>query len=529
MDFADISPRILQLGLTGLLGAGWAAQWLTRRRPGARLRQLLPALIGAYALLQIGLVVYLWINHAAFPLNLEAMELTVLATTRRVLAGLPIYVPPSAAFTPLAYNPLFYFLAVPFTWVFGPTLLAMRLEAIAGTLGCGAVIFLAVRRETSSAWWAILAVGLFAAAYRSMDTYLDNAHADSWMLFTALFAAYLISLQRSRAANLLGIAIAAASFWFKQPGAAFTVGLVVFLTVREGTRAAWPYWLAAILLGPVLFGFAPAGWAGPLLHEYTWVIPRQWLSFNLGTLRRLVEYFGRNFALLAASSGIGWLASLRKSQLRSVWFFLLPFAALTALSGAMDSESNNNVFIPLAAWLILTGVIALHRSTDGVSWIGRWNLPSLVVGASFVLLVFNPLTVIVSSHAGEAYTDLQGYLRSLDGAVYAPWIGPLQDGFEFSPAIHWVPMTDLVRGAGKDLANDPTIRSLMDPVTHPVGRAYLLTNFPLERDSAVSFLGDNYALASDLGPRFSALSALPKRYSLAWPRYLYVYRGAPPG
>jgi hypothetical protein len=529
MELVNVSPGILQLTLTGLIGAAWAAHVLTRHKPGAWPGRLLPAILATYSLLQIGFVVYLWVNHASFALNLEAMELTVLATVRRVLEGLPIYVQPSAAFTPLAYNPLYYILAIPFTWAFGPTLLALRLEAIAGMLGCGVVIFLAVRRETGTAWWGVLAVGLFAAAYRGMDTYLDNAHADSWMLFTGLLAVYLISLERSRAVTLLGVVIGVASFWFKQPGAAFAAGAVAYLTIRQGLRKAWPYWLTAAVLGPVLYGFVPARWAGPLLHEYTWSIPRQWLTFNTGTLRRLAAYYTRSFAFLAAASGIGWFVSLWRSRLRSIWFFLLPFAALTALSGAMDSESNNNVFIPLATWIILTGVISLHQATNNPSWVSTWKVPSLVVGASFVLLVYNPSTVIVSPNAGQAYADLQAYLRTLDGPVYAPWIGSLQNGFEFSPAVHWVPMTDLVRGAGKDLTNDPTIHSLLETVIHPAGRAYLLMNFPLEQDSALSFLSSDYILAADLGPRFAALSTLPKRYSLAWPRFVYVHREPSPG
>ena len=525
MDLASTSTRTLQLALAGVLLLAWAAQFAGTGAYRGGWGRLLPLVLGLFSALQIGLVIYLWLNHAAFPLNLEAMELTVLATVRRIQEGLPIYVPPTSDFTPLAYNPLYYLVSIPFTWMFGPGLLALRLSAIIGMLGCGVVLYLAVRHETGSIWWGLLAVGLFAAAYRAMDTYLDNAHADSWMLFTALLAAYWISLERSRTLNLLAVGIGVASFWFKQPGAAFAAGALAFLTLREGIRRAWTYWVVAIAFGPVLYALIPARWAGPWLHEYTWSIPRHWLSLNLGSLRRLVGYHARAYALLAVASGIGWIVNLSKARLRSVWFFLLPFAALTALSGAMDSESNNNVFIPLGTWLILTGVLALHEATKHTSWVNRGRVPSLVLGASFVLLVYNPFPVLVSPQAGDAYSDFQAYLGSLDGPVYAPWIGPLQDGYAFTPAIHWVPMTDVVRRPGKDLPADPLIRSLLDPVVHPAGRAYILTNIPLEQDSALSFLTGEYVLAMDLGARFQALSTLPKRYELGWPRYLYAYRG----
>jgi hypothetical protein len=284
--------------------------------------------------------------------------------------------------------------------------------------------------------------------------------------------------------------------------------------------------MLASLLGLALYLFAPARWTGPLFHEYTWTIPRQWVSVNFATIRRLAGFHTRAYGLLAVAAGMGWLAGLRRTTLGNIWYFLLPFAALTALSGAMDSESNNNVFIPLGTWLIVTGVLTLDQATKGSSWLSRWRVPSLVAAASFVLLVYNPWTVIVSPGAAAAYADLQGYLKSLDGTVYAPWIGPLPDGYRFSPEIHWVPMTDIVRQPGKDLSADPVIQSLLEPVVHPAGRAYVLTNLPLEQDSGLSFLTGEYELAVDLGDRFQALSTLPKRYNLGWPRYLYVSRGA---
>jgi len=526
MDSMVFSVRAAQIALAVSVGLGWVALRRSGRTSASAWERLLPSILAVYSLLQIGFMAYLWLNHASFPLNLEAMELTVLAHVRRVLAGVPIYVPPSPEFAPLAYNPLFYVLAVPFTWIAGPSLLALRLLAIAGMFGCAAVIFLALRRETGSSWWALVGLGLFAAAYRAMDTYLDNAHADSWMLFTALLGCYLVSLNRSRALNLVGVVCAVASFWLKQPGAVFAVGIVAYLMVREGTRRSWPYWSVALVLGPALYLLIPEQWTGPLFTYYTWAVPRQWVSISPDMLRRLAGYYVRNVPLLAAAGGVGWFVDLRKGGMRgSPWFFLLPFAFLTAVSGALDSESNNNVFIPLAVWLILTGVIALSRAAAARTGAGRMGLPQAIVGASFVLLVYNPWSVMVSPRAVGAYADLQSYLRGLDGPVYAPWIGPLADGNEFSPAIHWVPMTDLVRRPGRDLASEPLIRTLLDPVVHPAGQAYILTNFPLDQDSALSFLGDTYVLAEDQGSRFAALSALPKRYSLGWPRYLYAYRG----
>lgn len=512
-------PPLLVLGLTAV---GGAAQLAGVRLKSSGWTRVLPVLLGVYAGVQMGLLVVIAANHVAFPLNLEAMELTVLAHVRRVLAGLPIYVAATSGFTPLAYNPLYYFLAAPFAKIFGPSLLVLRAVSIVGMIGCGVVIYLAVRRQTTSTWWGLMAVGIFSAAYRAMDTYLDNAHADSWLLFSALLGCYLISLDRSRLVNLLGVLATVAAFWFKQPGAAIALGALLYLTIRDGWRA-WPYWILALCLGPLLYLVAPTGLLGPLFHRYTWSIPRQWLSFNLATVRRLIGYFGRSYPLLVAGSLLVWLIDLRKRQLgRNIWAFMLPLVLLTAVSGAMDSESNNNVFIPLATWMIIVGVMAFERLSRETNWAREWGVLSAALGITLALLAYNPLSVIVSPHADRAYSDMQGFLTSLNAPVYAPWLGPLQDGFQFQPAVHWVPMTDLVRGPGVDLASNPVVHTLLDPVVHPAGRAYILTNLPLQQDSALSFLGSTYVLEEDLGTRFSQLAALPKRYSLGWPRYLYV-------
>ncbi|NLE77048.1 MAG: hypothetical protein GX605_09915, partial [Chloroflexi bacterium] len=147
------------------------------------------------------------------------------------------------------------------------------------------------------------------------------------------------------------------------------------------------------------------------------------------------------------------------------------------------------------------------------------------VAASFALLVYDPRSVIVSPQAPDAYRDLVGYLQSVEGTVYAPWIGPLESGYQFRPAVHWVPLTDMIRGPKGNMAAHPLTRELLADVLRPEGNAYVLTNYPLENDAALSFLTASYALEADLRTRFAPLTTLPKRYNLGWPRYLYRFVG----
>lgn len=505
--------------------AAVAVMYITGERRGAkRLATLAYTLFAVYAMAWVLFMLYVWFNHINFPLNLEAMELLVVQHLDRIMTGQLLYAVPSSDFVSLAYAPLYYYFSVPFAWVFGANLFTMRLVAILGMLGAGLVVFTAVKKHTSSNWWALMATGLFASAYRVMDTYLDNAHSDSWLLFTVLLGCYLIDLNRSRTTNLLGVFTLILSFWFKQHGAIFAVGGVLYLTWRDGLKKAWIYWALAGLLGPALYALAPSILFGPWFHYYTLTVPSHWSGFTFSGIKRYIGYAVKNYLALAASGAFASLYFfIRKLKGVSIWYFMFPFAMLTALMGALDDGSNNNIFIPMGTWFIITGTLGLYYLVEKFAPARKWALHLLMLGASFALFFYNPLTVLVSPKASQAYRDLVQYLNSLDGAVYAPWIGPLESGYEFSPLVHWVPMEDLIRGPGVDTYNHPVTRSLLESVIDPEGSAYILTNYPLESDPLLSFLMDHYKLKEDLGSRFAPLSTLPKRFNLEYPRYLYEY------
>lgn len=516
---------VVQVTLLAVPCFVWLLYLWGRRQTYSQIGQFLWGGLTIYALCQIVFVLYAWRNRADFPLNLETMELLKLQHVKRLLAGEPIYVVPSPAFIPLVYNPLYYYWVIPFTWLLGANLFAMRVAAIVGAIGAYGVTFLAVRRQTGSAWWALLALGLIAAAFRVMDTYLDNAAADSWTLFSILLGCYLLDLNRGRALNLGGLLCLIAAFWFKQYGAIFTIGGVLFLTWREGWQRAWIYWAVAILLGPLFYALAPTTILGTQFHYYTWSVPRQWAEFHFNsTIVRVVKFIIKHYAALAVTAGVatlwtGWRA--RKSL--SVWQFGLFFALLSGPYVALDPGNNNNVFIPLGAWLIIMGVIGLKQLVDWLPRLEVWGAPIFVLATSFALLFYPPTSVLIPADAGSAYAELIATVEALGGTVYAPSVGQFQEGERLYPTVHWVPLIDLIRYPGADLCNQPLTRVLLDPVLHPKGPAYLLMEHPLEEDAMLFFLTKAYVLETDFGNRFIALRDSPKLLEMGWPTYLYRY------
>ncbi len=500
-------------------------QWLQAdpaRHYSTRTQIILQGLF-IYALVQILFNGFLWLNHIPSVLFLDLMEGTVLQHVRQLAEGAYIYPAPRPEYVPLAYNPLYYVISVPFGWIFGLGLPTLRFVAVLGMAGTGLMLFMVVFQKTRSRWWALITIGLFAAAYRVMDTYLDNAHSDSWFLFTALLGTYMISQNRSRAWNLTGVLVLAASFWFKQHGAVFTIGGVLYLTWREGLRRSIIYWLAAGLFGPLSYIVAGPLLFGPYFIYFTWQVPRNWVTLDLYTLARLARFVAVNYPFLAVSALLGsaWTAFRHRSL--TIWEVQLVFALLTAVMGALDNGSVNNVFIPMGTWFILMGVWKLHDLAVSLQTDRTFQIVLAALVVSFALFFYNPLTVIRPQTMYSNYTDLIAFLRGLQGTVYAPGLGQLEGDYVLYPAAHWVALDDMIRGPGRDTANHPLVRELLQPAISPTGPAYVLTSIPLENIPSLGFLNAYYVLDTDLGDRFQPLRLLPKRYNHYWPRYLYRY------
>lgn len=509
------------------LGAGILAYSVARNH-FRHARSVVLILAGA----NIALLGFLVINQMDYPLNLDLMEGTVLQHYWRAAGGLTIYPEPAPDFVPLAYNPLYYVIAIPFGWVFGETLLMLRLVAVIGFVGSGAVVFLAARQQTRSDWWAFTGAGLFAA-YAVMDAYLNTAHSDSWFLFCALLGTYLISLKRGFAADMVAVLILTAAFWFKQHGALFAVGGVIYLTwqeiqqnpLRAGLRRALPYWLAAALIGPGLYFLAGRALFGPRFLYFTWEVPRQWSQFDLDTVYRYSTFILRHYAALAVPAGllVLWILTRERSKL-NVWHAQFVAAALTGVMGSLDPGSADNVYIPMGTWFIVVGLCALAETPIRLPRLGRYGLHYAAVLMAFIVLLYDPRPLTVSRQADASYDDLITALTALDTPlVFAPWQGQLPEGFTLYPAAHWVALEDMIRGPGRDTRDHPNTRQLLAPLLTPRQQAYILANQPLDEYPWLAFLTDYYALEADFGTRFEALRTLPRRFDHGYPRYLYRY------
>lgn len=484
-------------------------------------------LLSFVALANIVLFCIVAANHLRFPLNLEAMETTVLEHVHRAMTGLPIYTEPTAGFAPLAYTPLYYYLCAFFAQFLGLGLTTLREVTLLGTAGSAVMLYLITVRETRSKWCGLMTLGLFAASYQALDCYYDVAHRDTWLLFLILAGCYLIGYSKSRLRDAVGMLLLVAGFWMKQQGSIFVAGGLGFLLWRDLHNQAkwyqsWLSLLTTLAFGPLLYILFPTQFAGEAFHYFTWSVPYRWTGLTTEEIRAFAELVATRFAVPAALAGAGLQLSLERGRPLGIWIFFLPIAFLSAVMATCTAGSNMNVFIPFAVWLMLSAVLTLPKLTRVL---GQSYFPAIALTLAFLALVYDPTKVMVSERqANAAYVDLVQYLQHLDGPVYAPWVGQLPSGATLQTAAHWVPLEDIERGPHATRADAEFVRKILNPVLNPhVAKAYLLHNERLKTDPLLGYIADSYVLEQDLGNRFKALDCLPRRYTGFWPRYLYRY------
>jgi hypothetical protein len=491
------------------------------RRTNGRLRPARAAL-AAWAAGSLVFLAFLTVNHLSSPASDSVLDGPVLQHFWRALAGEPVYPDPSPEYIPLAYNPLYYFLAVPFAPVFGRGLFTLRLVSSLAMWGGVVSLFEVVRRRTSSAWWGLMAAGLFAASYRAMDSNLDSAHPDSSLLFAVLLGTILVAWGRSSAIDVLAAVVLVAAFWLKQHGALFAVAGLAFMAWRRGPRRAIVPVAVALLLGPVAYLWAGPGLFGPGFHYFTREVPGRWMEPTVETVARYASHLAVHYGPLVLAGAFSVWRAVRTGTF-GVWHAQLAAAALSGLLGALDPGSSDNVFIPVAAWTVLMGTLGLSELAEASPRARRTGAHLAVLWLSFALLLYRPRGVVGSWRADESQRDLVSLLRGLPGTVYAPTLGQLPEGYVLYPAAHWVTLEDLIRGPGVDTRNHPNTRRLLAPAISPAGQAFVLANFPLRTYPWIAFLEDYYVLDVDLEDRFEPLKMKETRWDAGWPRYLYRY------
>jgi hypothetical protein len=498
------------------------------RRAAAALR-LLAVLAGV---LYIGLYLFVAASRLAYPFELEWMEGGSLGHVSRILAGRPLYGPPTPEFVPFIYTPLYFYVSAAAAALLGGGFTPLRLVSWLASLACFALIGLAVLRATGRRLPALLAIGLFAGAYRLGGAWLDTARGDSLFLLLVLAGLHAARPGRSRRAHAAAGLLFAAAFFAKQTALLVAAPLLLFDALFERRRLGFfaaPF-AGAVVAGTWMLDRLSGGW----YRFYVFTLPAQhglyrpmilgfWFRdlltpFAVAVCLAVVWFLAR----LAGDGGEGRAAPER----RVVWFEV--FAAAGMIGSAWVSRLHDggydNVLLPAhAAIAVLFGLAidAVLRLAARTPW------PDLAAAClwsaclvQFATVSYNPAQQIPRAEDRAAGLKLVEAIRRIPGDVLIPnhgYLAVLAGKRDFA---HGMAVSDLLRGAA-----GPAREDLVSAFREALRR----------REFAAVIIDQEWFFKTDLERDYDYLSPVFQGAGVFWPvtgartrpASIYVPRAAP--
>ncbi|MCW2912770.1 MAG: hypothetical protein JWN52_838 [Actinomycetia bacterium] len=392
-------------------------------------------------------------RRVGYPYALEWLEGNSLVEVHRLLAGKPLYCPPTVDYVADGYPALYFAAAAGLAGVLGVSYLPLRLVSLAASLACFVLLARLVQRETGHLTAGVAAAGLYAATYFAAGTWFDLARVDSLFLAFSLAGLYTARwMRRPRGAVAAGLLLAAA-FLTKQSALAEAVAITVALLFdpqRRRLAALLAATFAGVLgLTTLLWGAVSHGWyvfyvfgllsQHPLEHA---AFTRFWSWYLLPTLGLALG------AVLLAVRRIPLILALGCLALT-----VEGYAALLHTGGAVNS------MLPVYAAVASLAGIGMAGSTAGSTAGPRSaaaDLPaaaaSTLVLLQIVILAANTFALgqVVPTAADRRVGDqLRAWLRGFGGPV-AVFSDPgllLLAGLP--PVAHRAAASDILRGTSR--------------------------------------------------------------------------------
>jgi hypothetical protein len=450
-----------------------------------RVRAALWLALAVPALYQVALLLVAIHGRLTYPYDLEWMEGGMLQHALRLRQGQPLYAAPSVDFIPYLYTPLYPALlaavgsVVGISYAVGRAISALALLTLA--VVAVAAVWTSPRPQRGAALaGAVLALGLFAAAYPIVDGWFDLVRADSLLLAMVTVPLALLPRWARSGASLGGHARVAAAgallalaFFCKQTGVLYVAlggGVVLVLAWRR--LPAYVAAAGAVGLGGVaIMQHVTGGWFWIYIskihraHDFNW--HRFWWSFGNILWQPWVP--GQRFPALGAAITpvvmLGLAAVLaswwrhrqvpRAAQPLLLWAAAYAVSTVVGALGWATEFAHFNAYMPaflhgaLAAGAALPAIHACvrgatHGTSDGTTASTsdaasdatgqphaiapraelRASAAALLVAvplaAACALARWSPQRFIPSSQDRAAAARLIERLRHLDGEVWMP-------------------------------------------------------------------------------------------------------------
>jgi hypothetical protein len=373
----------------------------------------------AAGLAYVALYLFIAIRRMAYPFELEWMEGGAVDHVRRILAGQPLYVPPSLDFVPYTYTPLYFYVSAAVARLTGIGMFPLRLVSFLASIGSMALIAWIVRRRTGGWTAPILAVALFAATYRAAGAWFDIARVDSLFLLFVLGAIAALQVRPSQTAGIVAGILIGLSFFTKQAGITIGTPIVIAAIVRDRRMGIVCAASSVALVTGGIIGLdrVSGGW----FSFYVFRLP----SLHGIVRKMLLDYWtldlGRRFLIGCVLTSVLFASRhlARRERLT------LGVIAAGMIGGTyvvrIRAGSYDNTLMPAYAMIAILSGMALPivaRPGRAILGYGAWL-------AQFALLLYNPAPQLPTRADLIAGRALVERIRQVEGPVYIPCHGYL--------------------------------------------------------------------------------------------------------
>lgn len=403
------------------------------------------------ALAFIGL--YLWVvrGRLLYPFSLEWMEASMIGSVMWVQQGQPLYAAPALEHIAHIYTPLYFYVAAALGAFFPLDLPLLRVISLVASLGCFALLFRIVQRETSSPWAGCIATGFYAATFALSGAWFDLARIDSLMMLLMLAAIYGVRFSHGHAGIIGAAIVLVLAFLTKQTALALLPAFLIYLALYR-----WRLLPSFALMGfigiagsTLLFDALYQGW----YSYYVFELPRQH-----ALLHHMVWQFWSHDLLpvwiVLVMAALWVIISMARRCDERVWFYGLVAGAMigASLLSRVHSGGYLNVLMPAFAALALLSGLAAHVILRQAA---RFKLPVYqgvqvlvygVLAGQLALLIYDPAPLMpTQADAAAGYYVVQ-QLERVPGDVLSVTDAYLPVLAGKNLYVQGMPLYDVLRG-----------------------------------------------------------------------------------
>jgi hypothetical protein len=414
----------------------------------------------------IVLFLYIGLSRLSFPLPFDWVEGPILAQTNRVLLGQKLYIEPSAAYVPLVYPPVYFYLAALLTKLTSFGMAPARFLSILASLGCCFMIFLIVRKTTSFWFPGLISAGFFAATNGIVWTWFDFAKVDMLCIFLSLLGLYFLIQADIRSTILAGVFFTL-SFFSKQSAIIILIpAFLIYLLVNRKMALLFIVITGSLsLAGILLLNIESNGW----YYFYTYTLPSYHrLNFSPGQISYILTSILKPVMIFLGLVILAILVNAKvifKTRLLLFFFGLAGCTLVLSILSAFSVGATRNAFIPAYALFAIVCGIGIQNIQEKIStkysgnvqcWFNIFLMAACLFQFSY--LQYKPGNYIPSAQDFKRAYALIKELKGTDGEFIIPSLNYLALYVDKNVYYHDAPVGEFNGWYGKSLPQWPGIQ-----------------------------------------------------------------------